>query len=246
MNIIISGWPATGSSTAAKFIALTLDMKYLYGGGMLRYWAESMGYDPKTNEISKWTDKYGIHWDKFWDKYAKWKIENAKNIIIDAKTLGFFVEESSKIKEVFLIASTEARKKRISSDKRTEDISIRDKMLRESWFKAYKFDIFDIASLKKHYDFVLDSTHISIPEVSLRILEFIDSKNLRQFEQHRQILTELVQKYYKAPRTFLTAELEKRNLYVPKEEIITEWNSSEFSEIINELPIEMRKAISLV
>lgn len=246
MNIIISGWPATGASTAAKFMALTLDMKYLYGGGMLKYWADQMGYDSKTNEINDWTEKYGKYWDKFWDIYAKWKIENSDNIIIDSKILGFFVKRPNNIKEIFLIASTEARKKRVGSDKRTEDISVRDKMLRQSWLKAYKIDIFDRKSLESNYDFVLDTTSINIPDVALRILEFIDSKNPSYFNKHQKILSELVPEYNNAPRAYLKEALRDRNLYFPQEQIIKEWNSSLFEKYADKIPVEMRKAISLV
>jgi cytidylate kinase len=246
MNIIISGWPATGASTAAKLMALTLDMKYLYGGGMLKYWADQMGFDSKTNEINEWTEKYGKYWDKFWDIYAKWKIENSNNLIIDSKILGFFVKSSNNTKEIYLIASLEARRKRVGTDKRTEDVILRDNILRESWLDTYNIDIFDKESLQKNYNFVLDTSEIPIPDVALRILNFLDSKKAGQFDAHQKKLQVLMDQYLKDPRDFLNSELVKRDSYYPKEAIIKEWNTSEFDEPVNELPEEMRKAIALV
>jgi len=246
MNIIISGWPATGASTAAKLIALTLDMKYLYGGGMLKYWADQMGYDSKTDEINDWIEKYGKYWDEFWDKYAKWKIENSDNIIIDAKMLGFFVKSSNNTKEIYLIASLEARRKRVGSDKRSEDVILRDNILRESWLDTYNIDIFNKESLKKNYNFVLDTSEISIPDVALRILNFLDSKKASLFDAHQKKLQELMEGYLQDPGDFLNNELAKRDSYYPKEEIIKEWNTSEFKSLVEELPMAMRKAISLM
>ena len=215
MNILISGWPGAGSSTAAKILALTLNMKYLYGGGVLKHWADSMGYDSKTNAINDWMEKYGDKWNSIWEKYIIEKQKQIDDTIIDAKLVGFFVEKAASVQKFYIIASNEARRNRAGSDQRLEDIEKRDDILKNSWIEKYGINIFDTEQLKKNYDHVIDTSEIGIKEVALKLLDLITQTNYSSE-------IEAIMKSYESELKFLENELKKRSLYYAPEQVLAE------------------------
>jgi cytidylate kinase len=74
MNIILSGWPGTGTTTLALLLANLLDYKYLYAGGLLKYIAKrSVGVESGAKFV-EFENTVGPYWDMLWEKYAVWKL----------------------------------------------------------------------------------------------------------------------------------------------------------------------------
>jgi cytidylate kinase len=169
-NIIISGMASSGTSTTALILAYILNKKFLYAGGILKFIAGELGYDPKSKDFLIYEKKYGAKWDILWDKYAAWKLLNEKNILLDAKLGGYMVDDQPWIFEVFVKPTIEARLERAGGDKRSEDILGRDLENRSRWKKIYGIaDIYDSGTIREHYDFLVDNTELTIAETVFQI-----------------------------------------------------------------------------
>ncbi len=180
MIITISGDAGSGKSTIAKELAKELNLKHYSLGDLL----EKIALKRRLSlmEISKLaeTDE-GI--DKEMDEYQAELGKKEDNFIMDSR-LGFhFIPHSIKI---FIGVSPEVGAKRVFHDRKKrkdekENISFEKtleniKKVRKSQMKRYK-GYYKIDYLnEKNYDFVIDTTKLSIKEVKSRILEFVKQK----------------------------------------------------------------------
>lgn len=242
MNILISGWPGAGSSTAAKILALTLNMQYLYGGGVLKRWAELMGYNPKTNELNSWILKYGKYWDDLWEKYLLSKADKLDNTIIDSKISGFFIDKPEKVIEIFIIASLDARMSRAAGDKRKEEIRERDEILQKTWEKKYNINIFDQKELSAKYNYVVDTSNIGIQAVARRLLEIVSKKQPDQFQldTYKKRLNAIYHSFFQNS-DYLNDALREKKLYISPDKILEDLQSGDYADISSHLPPEMSK-----
>ncbi len=216
MNIIVSGWPGVGSSTNAKLLSYIFNLRYIYVGGIVKFLAQKMGYNSKTKEFIIWSEKYLNDWDYIWENFILEEYKNFENTVIDAKLLGFFINEKV-VKKIFIIASRQARMKRFASDKRKILLNQRDKILELDWKKRYNIDFFDLNFIKQHYDFILDTSNLNITKAGIRVCEYIKGKKLDQNEIQK--IQYIGDKFFKIPG-ILDTQLEKINLIIPGYDII--------------------------
>lgn len=242
-NIIVSGWPSTGGSTQARLLAILLDMKYIYAGGVLKHWGKQMGYDPSTDDINTWAKKYHKSWDFFWEAYVARKIINSENTLFEGKTAGFMIDDP-KIFKIFIKASSEARAKRAKTDNRKEEIEKRDKFLAKEWFDRFGFNIFDEKLIKERYDLVIDTSDLGISEIAKNILTHLYKARVKNFnlDNKLQSLSELMTDYKKSPKILMNILL-KRSLIITPEDIFKEVNDK-YPELLENLPNDMREAIA--
>ena len=178
MIITISGMPGSGKSTVAKFLAKKLKLEHYSGGDFRREIAKqrniSLAELNKLGEKEDWTDKQADDWQVNLGK-------TKDNFIIDSR-LGFhFIPNSIKI---LIQVSPEIGAERILKDNRIEE---KFKDLKEAvkfWHERVNSDIkrykeyYNINLYNKNnYDFILDTTNLSIKEVEDKILAFIKLKN---------------------------------------------------------------------
>jgi len=215
-------------------------MQYLYGGGVMKYWVQKMGYDPKTDEINKWNKKYGDHWDAIWDRYIFEKLQSIQGTIIDTKVLGFFVEKPERLIEIFLVASKEARQSRAGSDKRKEDLAKRDRQLKESWKDKYGVNIFDKNQIRNNYDLLLNTSEIGIRDVAYELIKYIYQFYLKQENLARleSKLDKIVFEYNK-DSDYLVKTLKNSQLYIEPKEIFAEMRT-QYEHLFENLPEEMK------
>ncbi len=237
-NIIVSGWPSSGGSTQARLLVLILDMNYIYAGGVLKYWIEKMGYDPKTNEINLWAEKYHEVWDYIWENYIALKIKSTRRTLLEGKTAGFLIK-SNNIFKIFIKASLKARSQRSKLDKRKEDIEKRDHVLRRDWTKRFNVDIFDEKLINKKYNLIIDTSELGIEETALIIIKELGGyyKNFDN-KQATQKLEMLMQEYEKDP-DILMDMITKKNLMLQPSAIFKEIKSKH-PELIRGIPSEAR------
>lgn len=244
-NIIISSWPSAGGSTAARFTALSLDFKYYYAGGVLKYWAEIMGYDPKSTDLLKWSDKYHDHWDKVWEGYVAKKIEKTNKAMFEGKTAGFLLKKRKKAYSIFITAIISERQKRARGDKRTENIALRDKFLREKWKRSLGVDIFNMYQIRKNYNAVIDSSRINILQTAQAVLEQLrysgKFKKVNFLNAHK----ELIDLYgnYEKDSDYLLNTLKYRGLLETPREIMLEWHEKPYKKLLGKLPSEMKEVL---
>lgn len=183
MIITLSGKPGSGKSTIAKMLAEKLGFKRYYMGEIRRRLAKSRGLT--LEEFNKLGEKE-IFTDKEVDEYQKRLGETEDNLVIEGRVAFHFIPNSLKI---FLDVNEEEGARRIfqslqESNDRNEgmDLNTPDDVLESiqkrmesdnfRYQKYYNLDVFN----PKHYDFVLDTSNLSIEEVFQKIYKFIAQK----------------------------------------------------------------------
>jgi len=167
MRITISGYPGSGKSTVAKWLAKRLKLKYYGAGKMRREIAKEKGMSlaefNKLGEKADWTDRMV---DDFQKKLAK-----KDNFIADGRLSWHFIPNSIKI---FLKVDPKIGAKRIFKEKRAEErySSVEDeiKSLKErlkSDVRRYKkhYGLSNIYALK-NYDIIIDTSDMPISEMN--------------------------------------------------------------------------------
>ncbi len=178
MIITIAGKPGSGKTTVAREVAKHLKYKHVSTGDMRGQLAMERGLTiDQLNEIGKtedWTDK---EIDKKVEQIGK----TQDNVVIDSWLAWHFIPKSVKI---FLDIDMKEAAKRIFAKQRpdekhqdtVEGVLI---MITKRWNdsvaryrKWYNTDISD----KKNYDFVLDTTNLTIEQSVQKVLDFLSHR----------------------------------------------------------------------
>ena len=174
MRITINGIPGSGKSTAARWLAKKLKLKYYGLGKMRREIAKKRGVTleefNKLGEKEKWTDTLV-------DDFQK-KLRKKDNFIADGRLSWYFIPNSIK---VFLIVKLEIGAKRIINDQRKEEKysnikegikSLKNRL--KSDIKRYR-KIYGIKNYYdiKNYDIVIDTSYLTICQMNNAVLNAI-------------------------------------------------------------------------
>lgn len=178
MKITISGTSASGKSSVARIVAKKLGLKHYSMGDMQRELAKELGVDiVELGKLEAKDKRYDLMQD---EKLRKLGEEN--DFVIDTWLGAKFVPQAL---NVFIDADIDVRAKRRLSHRREGDshesldmvkknILEREKDNRERWIRYYGFDFSD----KAYYDLVIDSTNLSIEEVTDKIIERAKAETL--------------------------------------------------------------------
>lgn len=178
MIITISGDPGSGKSTVAKAIAEKLKLKHISAGDFMR----ELAAEKKMTilELVKIAEKDPAI-DKEIDERTK-KLAEQDNFIIDSRLAWHFIPKSLKI---YLKCSADEAAKRIFAQKRggieAENISLeqtKENIIKREQSEIKRYKKYYSIDFKKdeNYDFVLDTTKLTIQEAIDEILEFIEAK----------------------------------------------------------------------
>lgn len=178
MIITISGDPGSGKSTVAKAIAEKLKLKHISAGDFMR----ELAAEKKMTilELVKIAEKDPAI-DKEIDERTK-KLAEKDNFIIDSRLAWNFIPKSLKI---YLKCSTDEAAKRIFAQKRggieAENITLEQTKANviareQSEIKRYKKYYGIDFKKEENYDFVLDTTKLTIPEAIEEVLEYVNEK----------------------------------------------------------------------
>lgn len=246
MNIIISGWPAAGSSTLSILIAHLLEFKYLYGGGVMKSFARKVVNDESGPRFIEFERAFGPYFDAIWEKYAIWKVKHSNHLILDGKAGGFFVEDEN-VFEIMVIAQNEVRQQRADRDQRElggVTLPQRDADLRNRWQSTYGINIFDATQIQLNYDLIIDNTALSIEKELELVLGHLE-EDYRYPESDlsyaKSKISSTVQEYREKGKGFIMASLRDDGQVVDEEIIFKEWKH-QFPDLVNQMP-EAVKAI---
>jgi cytidylate kinase len=175
--VVVSGPPASGSTSVAKEIAKRLGFRFFIPGKLQKKLGESK-LESKA-AIEAWKTKEGIS-EKFHKNLDEMQTDIAKegNVVLCGKLSIHFVKDLSNCK-VWLDVPLDVRAKRAAErdnmpvNEAKRQIKERENIERREWKKIYGWDYFyqkDIA------DLVLDSSEMTLKETVDEILEFIESK----------------------------------------------------------------------
>jgi len=175
MIITISGKPGSGKNSVAKELAKRLHLKHYSLGDFMSEMA--LNKNMTLLELSKRAET-NSNIDKELDQRQINLGKKEDNFVIDSR-LGFhFIPHSIKI---FLDVNLESGAQRIFNDKREDEkenktlqatlknIKRRIRSERERYKKYYNIDHYD----KKQYDIIIDTTNLTVEQVTDIILEKI-------------------------------------------------------------------------
>jgi CMP/dCMP kinase len=174
MIISISGKPGSGKSSVGKIIAGKLNMKYYDMGHFRRQIAKKRGLT--INELNKIGEK-DFSTDKEADDFIVEKAKQEDNFVIVSRTAFHFIPKSFK---VFVDVDLDKGAERIFKNSREqekykdfkhakESVENRDLCDGRRYKKYYNIDVFDLSN----YDFVIDTTNLTIEQTAEKIIEKI-------------------------------------------------------------------------
>ncbi|MFW0871056.1 MAG: (d)CMP kinase [Patescibacteria group bacterium] len=178
MKITISGLAGTGKSTVAKLLANHLGYQNMSGGGIFRQMAEEQGMS--VEEFDAFVNGGDESFDKKLDTRQQEYGASNDNFVLESRLGWYFVPDAIKIK---LVCDLDERIRRIAED--TSDSRIahtqadfettKKKTLdREATYSRYD-SLYGIKewNADEHFDYIIDTTHISPQEVVAQILGYI-------------------------------------------------------------------------
>lgn len=165
--IAVSGPPASGKSTHAKFLAERFSLRYVSAGSLFRGLAKELGISlEEFHRLAEQDPRYDLMVDNR-------SIEEAKkgNVVLDGHLTAWITKDYSDIK-IYLTAPLKERARRIAEreGKRLEDamreLQVREESNRRRYLEIYGIDITDLSI----FDIVINTSKLPI-EATRRILE---------------------------------------------------------------------------
>jgi len=175
MIVTIAGMPGSGKGTAGKALAEELNCKFYSMGDIRGKMAMDRGITiDELNKLGENDPKTDIEVDEYQKKLG----EEEDNLVIDGRTSWHFIPKSIKI---FLDVDLKISAERIYNAKREDEpnyksveevlngLKLRIESDKKRYKKWYDLDCYD----KNNYDFILDTTNLTIPKVVQTLLKFI-------------------------------------------------------------------------
>jgi CMP/dCMP kinase len=180
MIISFAGAIGSGKSTIAEMISKKLNMPRYYMGSIMREIAKQKNM-PFSDLMELCINDPSVDHDV--DEYQTQLGKNQDNFVIEGRTSWYFIPHSLKI---FLDVDEEESARRIFNDQQnkirhneTSTITSVEEMVKsikhrkqsevERYKKYYGIDVYNY----KNYDFVLDTTNLTIEEVYNKMLTFV-------------------------------------------------------------------------
>lgn len=188
MIISFNGDHGSGKSTIAEKIADVIGYSRFYIGQIFRDMAKERGV---TLEEFQKMHKYDSSADKAVDDYVVKLSKENDNFVIESRTAWYFIPHSLKIylkvsdeeaaKRILKEANSENRKNELVNVSSLKEVikNLRERKERDDgrYRRYYGINIRE----EKNYDFILDTTGLSINEVFERVIKFVKSKINEKF-----------------------------------------------------------------
>ena len=179
MIISIGGNQGSGKSTLAKQLAEVLGWPRYYMGGLRREAATKRGLTlAEYNKLGETDPQTDLEVDEYQKKLG----ETEDNFVIEGRTSWYFIPQSLKI---YLDVSDEKGAERIFGAGRSgedkdmntfEDVlnSVKTRKIsdRKRYLKFFGIDTYDL----KNYDYVIDTTNLTIDEVFDKVYSIVKEK----------------------------------------------------------------------
>ncbi len=182
--ISFNGQEGSGKSTIATLVATRLNWPRYYMGQIFRDMAREKGLD--LVEFRKVCDN-DPNFDKHVDDYVIKLSKEQDKFIIESRTAWHFIPDSVKIYlkvEPYVAAERILKSMSVAQNRNNEDNNLSTiKNIKGSLLRRRKEDSERYFSLygiwqddEKNYDLIVDTTDLTIEEVFLRVMNFIESK----------------------------------------------------------------------
>lgn len=248
INLCISGWPGSGSTTLALILAVLLKRKYIYIGQVYRHLGKTLGFSDegaKRPEFDAYIENIiGITTDN----YTDFKLLNDENLLLESDIAAFRIGKHPKTFSVFLKTDKSERIKRVVAEKR-EDAELvldqRDVMLKQKYLDLWQIDYFDLELIEKKYTLLFDNSNMSLEtEVKLILDEIFkipafQTISLKEQEELLKQIPGLVERYWAKGKADLIEELKSLGLLMSPEMIMQDM-AKIFPEDVSQFPENIR------
>jgi cytidylate kinase len=247
INIAISGWPGSGSTSYGYILALLLKRKYLYMGDIFRYLGENLGHQITGKSQVDFDDYIEDIIGNTVDNYIDHKLLNENNLFLDADIAAFRLGKNPKIFSVFIKASYEERLRRVVKDGRVGGetfLKSRGEVLAQKYKELWDVDFFSEESIALKYNLVIDNSNMTI-ENELKITidalnKYHKFENTFDLKEMYEKIDKEVEDYQKDGKDDYKRKLISKHLYVAPQEILREI-TQEFPEDVAKFPEEVQK-----
>jgi len=173
--IAVSGPPASGKTTHARYLAERFGLRYVSAGSLFREMAMEMGISlEEFHKMAESDHRYDIAVDKR-------SIEEAKkgNVVLDGHLTAWITREYSDLK-IYLTAPLEERARRLAEregkniSQALEELRMREESNRRRYLEIYGIDIGDLSI----FDLVINTSRLPAESVR-RILEVFVEEYLK-------------------------------------------------------------------
>ncbi len=179
MIITIGGQAGSGKSSVGELLAKKLGYKYWSMGDIRREMARKRGLT--LREFNKLGEREDFT-DKEVDEFQR-GLGKKDNLVINGRTSYYFIPDSVK---VFLVADLDERARRVFRDRDRQNETFRDledvkeKIVErdESDERRYRRIYGIVVHDEKNYDYVVDTSNISVEQVVEKIIELLKRDSL--------------------------------------------------------------------
>jgi cytidylate kinase len=245
-NIIISGWPVSGSTTMALILANLLGYKYVYAGGVFKHFTKEIYGSDSSHNVVRFEEEYGTHWDSIWEKYAQLLLESETRLLCDSKLTGFIYKGENVFKIMFT-ANFGTRMTRAAIDGRGgADIEIqqRDEQLSQRWSRDFGVNIYDNQTIVNNFDLSIDNSELSIAQTLMQLCEKLSPAGFDLNINPAQA-QELEQHYWHDGKSYFLRKLELSGLQIDVADVFATWREK-FTADVEALPEVLRDVIQSI
>ncbi len=230
----------------ALLLANELQMPYVYGGGLLKFFAQEIFGGDSGKPQMQFETAFGEAWDGIWEEYAQWTLNNRHGVILEGMTAGFLYSNDNSYAIMFK-ASLEARAQRSDRDNRLDSLETlkqRDVEVRARWIRLFDVDVYDEQLIKDRYELMLDTSGMTITETLLATQEHLQAAGF-QLDISPANAAALEEKYWEKGKEFFKHKLAAKGLMIDAGEVFRDWKEH-FPKMVAELPREMRDVINKI
>lgn len=246
INIAVSGWPGSGSTSFSLILAAILKRKYLYIGDIFRYLGTELGHTVTGKSEIDFHNYIENIVGHTIDTYIDQKLTTENNILLEADIAAFRLGRNPKIFSVFIKTTYEERLRRVVVDARLDGdiyLSQRDEALKTKYKELWDIDFFDDEAIATKYNLVIDNTNMSLETELKQTIEalneyhkFSDTFDINK--TYAKIDSE-VAKFWKEGKKSFKKRLMAKKLYVSPQDILHEI-TKEFPEDVVKFPQEIQ------
>lgn len=229
INITISGWPGSGTTTVTLLLGLLLKWKCINIGHIFRELGKKLGYSDEGTSRPQFDNYIEPLIGSTIDNFAEYKLLNDQGLILESDIAGFKLGKHPKVFSIFLKSFFDERAKRVTAEGRenaVETLREREQVLKQKYLELWQIDVFDEELINKKFDLVIDNTNMSLENEMQTILNALKAypqlKENFNWEKINSRIEQEVKKFWNQGKEKFRARLKAEGLYVNPGDMLLE------------------------
>lgn len=249
INICVSGWPGCGSTTVSILLALLLERKYIYIGGLYRYMGQLLGFANEGGSRPKFDNYVEDIIGVTTDNYTDYVLLNSDLLLLESDISAFRIGKHPKVFSVFLTAEKNERIKRVAAQGREDASNVleqRDASLKVVYKDMWDIDIFDLELIERKYNLRIDNSNMTLEtELKMIITQLKDYNAMNNFDESYwsdiyNNIQKYVDLYWKEGKESILKKLADKKLLIKPEDTLLDIAKT-FPEDVSQYPENIKK-----